>query len=189
MENRFFVYGIAGLQLIPVFALTYLQNELSKGSIALLINKSKLLHQAAMLFSFCLLFLHTLSIGPAISIAISILLIMALSISITYTYHEYTLDEGRTGASSRSFIVTSGMFLQVSISPFLISSSTHVWSSSSVRLRIHSEWFNVLPCRWCWFLLWFGTSFSRLLSILASNYTPVFSITSHFSDSWLQQAT
>lgn len=123
MENRFFVYGIAGLQLIPVFTLTYLQNEVWKGSIALPVSQSKLLHQAAMLFSFCLLFLQTLSIGQTISITISILLIMALSISINYTYHEYTLDEGETG---RSFTVTSAMFLQVSISPFLISSSTHV---------------------------------------------------------------
>ena len=117
MDKRFFVYGIAGLQLIPVFALTYLQNELSKGSIRVLISQSKLLHQAAMLFSFCLLFLQTLSIGPAISIVISILLIMALSISINYTYHEYTLDEGERRLSSRAFAVTSVMFLQVSMSP------------------------------------------------------------------------
>ena len=129
MENRFFLYGIAGLLVIPVFTLTYLQNELPKGSISLLISQSRLFNQTAMFFSFCLLFLHTLPVGQLIGIVISILLITALSISINYTYHEYTIDEGEK--RKNMLLQSLPMSLQASISPSRILLSTRLLSSSS----------------------------------------------------------
>jgi ABC-type Fe3+-siderophore transport system permease subunit len=90
-DSRFFSFGIAGLQVIPIFALTYLQNELSAWTI---IGQSKLLNLAAMFASFSLLYTSTWPVGQAIGILITVLLTITLSMSIHYTYRDYTIDEG-----------------------------------------------------------------------------------------------
>jgi hypothetical protein len=94
MDNNFTIFGIASLQLIPIFALTYLQNEIGIISKIFVNIQSKLLSIIAMIFSFCLIFISMLSMEQWIRILISILLIITLSISINYTYKDYTLDEG-----------------------------------------------------------------------------------------------
>lgn len=94
MENIYIVFGIVSLQLIPIFTLTYLQNEISILSNIFGNIQSKLLSIIAMLFAFCLIFINTLLIEQSIKIIISILLIITLSMSINYTYTDYTIDEG-----------------------------------------------------------------------------------------------
>ena len=94
MNNHFSIFGIASLQLIPIFTLTYLQNEIEIISKLFVNVHLKLLSIIAMIFSFCLIFISMLSMEQWIRILISILLIITLSISINYTYKGYTLDEG-----------------------------------------------------------------------------------------------
>jgi hypothetical protein len=94
MIDHFYVFGVASLQLIPIFTLTYLQNELIIISKIIDYIPSKLLSIISMLISFCLMFINTLSIGSTIKIINSILLIITLSMSINSTYKDYTIDEG-----------------------------------------------------------------------------------------------
>jgi hypothetical protein len=94
MDDIYIVVGVVSLQLIPIFTLTYLQNEISILSNIFVNIQSKLLSITAMLLSFCLVLLNTLFIEQSIRIIISILLIITLSISINYTYKDYTIDEG-----------------------------------------------------------------------------------------------
>ncbi|CAF1057531.1 unnamed protein product [Rotaria sordida] len=94
MENIFIIFGLASLQLLPIFTLVYLQNEIVIISKILENIQSKILSIIAMGFSFCLIFINILSIGQSIRIIISILLIITLSLSINYTYKDYTIDEG-----------------------------------------------------------------------------------------------
>jgi hypothetical protein len=94
MDNNFIRFGVASLQLIPIFTLTYLQNEIAIITKILVNIQPKLLSRVAMFISFCLIFISMLSMEQWIRILISILLIITLSMSINYTYKDYTLDEG-----------------------------------------------------------------------------------------------
>jgi hypothetical protein len=94
MGDNFIVFGKASLQLLPIFALTYLQNEIPIMSKVFANIQSKLCSIAAMMLSFVLIFINTLSMEKSINIIISILLIITLSISISYTYKDYTIEEG-----------------------------------------------------------------------------------------------
>jgi hypothetical protein len=94
MSDCFLLFGVASLQLLPIFTLIYLQNELT-----ILLNlfqylPSKLLSLIAMLLSFSLIFINTLSIGETMRIISTVLLIITLSMSVNYTYKDYTIDEG-----------------------------------------------------------------------------------------------
>jgi hypothetical protein len=95
MIDNFYVFGVASLQLIPIFTLTYLQNEITIISKIFNHIPSKLLSIISMLVSFCLMFINTLSIGQTIKIINSIFLIITLSMSINSTYKDYTIDEGK----------------------------------------------------------------------------------------------
>ena len=95
MNEIFILVGVASLQLIPIFTVTYLQNELSRVSKVLESIPSRLLSAMAMWLAFGLLFVNTLLAEQSLRIVISVLLINVLSMSINYTYKDYTVDEGR----------------------------------------------------------------------------------------------
>ena len=94
MSDQFFLFGLAGLQLIPIFTLTYLQHELSVISKLFQKIQSKLLSLLGMFISFGLMLTYSLSTEVTIRIICAILLTITLSIGIHYTYDIYTLDEG-----------------------------------------------------------------------------------------------
>lgn len=94
MENIFFIFGLAGLQILPIFTLIYLQNEIEILSNIMQTIPSKILAITSMILSFTLVFIHNLLIEQWIRILISLFLIPLLSLSINYTYKDYTIDEG-----------------------------------------------------------------------------------------------
>ncbi|UJR21762.1 hypothetical protein I4U23_024837 [Adineta vaga] len=93
-DNVFFIFGEASLQLISIFTLIYLQNEINEISKLLEKIPSKLLSIRAMWLAYCLMFLSTYLTDHWMRMIISILLIITLSIGINYTYKDYTIDEG-----------------------------------------------------------------------------------------------
>jgi len=113
MDDRFFIFGLASLAFIPIFTLTYLQNEIILISKLFINIQLKLLNIITMLFSFCLMFINILSIGESIRIINLILLILILSLSINYTYKDYTIDEG--------YYITIPYFIIYSCLVFIIS--------------------------------------------------------------------
>lgn len=94
MSDSFFLFGLAGLQIIPIVTLTYLQHELSVLSKIPQKIQSKLLSFIGMLMSFGLMFIYTLSTDVTIRIICAILLTITLSVGIHYTYDIYTVNEG-----------------------------------------------------------------------------------------------
>lgn len=94
MSDQFFLFGLAGLQLIPIFTLTYLQHELSFISKIVQKIQSRRLSLLGMFISFGLMLTYSLSTEVTIRIICTILLTITLSIGIHYTYDIYTFDEG-----------------------------------------------------------------------------------------------
>ena len=103
MIDRFLLFGLASVQLIPILTLVYLQNEISILSKIFLNIPSKLLTLITIFISFALVFLNTFPIGQPIRIVSSILLIITLSLSMNYTYKDYTIDEGREFVENYAF--------------------------------------------------------------------------------------
>ncbi|CAF2040552.1 unnamed protein product [Rotaria magnacalcarata] len=94
MENIYFAFGLASLQLPPIFTLVYLQNEIATLSNIIQNIPSKILTILGMISSFGLVFINLLTMGHSVSTMNSILLIVTLSLSVNYTYKDYTIDEG-----------------------------------------------------------------------------------------------
>ncbi|CAF0976184.1 unnamed protein product [Rotaria magnacalcarata] len=94
MENIYFAFGLASLQLLPIFTLVYLQNEIATLSNIIQNIPSKILTILGMISSFGLVFINLLTMGHSVSTMNSILLIITLSLSVNYTYKDYTIDEG-----------------------------------------------------------------------------------------------
>ena len=129
MIDRYFVFGVASLQIIPVFTLTYLEHELT--ILANIFHKipSKLLSILAMLLSFGLMFSQTFSTEDTLRIVCSILFIVTLSLGIHYTYDVYTVDEG--------YYVTIPYLSIYSCLVFLIATNEYpLYTLESYRLSI-----------------------------------------------------
>lgn len=103
MIDRFFIFGVASLQIIPILTLTYLQHELSILEKILRKIPSKSLSIMTMLLSFGLMLSQTLSSQETLRTIYPILLIITLSLGIHYTYDVYTIDEGKEENKTRFF--------------------------------------------------------------------------------------
>lgn len=151
MDDRFFVFGLASLIFIIIFTLVYLQNEIIFIEKIFRNIQSKLWSIIAMLISFGLMLIITLSIEQSIRIVCLILLILTLSLSINYTYKDYTIDEG--------YYITIPYFIIYSCLLFMIS----IYEYPCLIIETYKYCLILLCCFICYILfsisIYFGIEF------------------------------